>query len=41
MLLCHLMCTRYRLQASAPEAVRMTLFAMAQPQGFQGTLSRR
>ncbi|HLL01591.1 MAG TPA: cytochrome P450 [Myxococcaceae bacterium] len=41
MLLCHLMCTRYRLQASAPEAVRMTLFAMAQPHGFQGTLSRR
>jgi cytochrome P450 len=41
MLLCHFMSTRYRLQLSEPEAIRMTLFAVAQPHGFRGTLTRR
>ncbi|HYH99188.1 cytochrome P450 [Hyalangium sp.] len=41
MLLCHLMCTRYRLQLSAPEEVRMMLANVALPLGFTGTLTRR
>jgi len=41
MLLCHFMSTRYRLEVSAPESLRMGLFAVAQPLGFQGTLTRR
>ena len=41
MLLCHFLCTRYRLEVAAPEAVRMTLFAVPQPQCFRGTLLRR
>jgi cytochrome P450 len=41
MLLCHFMCTRYRLEVQQPEAVRMALFAVAQPHGFRGTLTRR
>jgi cytochrome P450 len=41
MLLCHLMCTRYRIQVSQPESVRMMLLAVAQPHRFHGTLTRR
>ncbi|HEX8698263.1 MAG TPA: cytochrome P450 [Myxococcaceae bacterium] len=41
MLLCHFLCTRYRVQVLEPEAVHMALFAVAQPHGFRGTLTRR
>lgn len=40
-LLCHLLCTRYRIQLSEPEAVRMALSAAALPRNFQGTVARR
>jgi cytochrome P450 len=41
MLLCHLMCTRYRIHLSEPGAVRMALSTLAQPLGFRGRLTRR
>jgi cytochrome P450 len=40
-LLCHFMCTRYRIQVHEPQAVRMVLAAVPLPQSFQGTLTRR
>ncbi len=40
-LLCHLMCTRYRVQLAAPEAVRMALFSVPLPRNFRGTITRR
>ena len=40
-LLCHFMCTRYRIQVLEPEAVRMMLAAVALPVNFRGTLTRR
>jgi hypothetical protein len=40
-LLCHLMCTRYRIQLAEPDAVRMLLSAVPMPVNFRGTLSRR
>lgn len=39
--LCHFMCTRYRIQLPEPEAVRMVLAAVPLPQNFRGTLTRR
>jgi cytochrome P450 len=40
MLLCHLLCTRYRLQVEEPEAVRMVLAAVPLPVSFRGTITR-
>ncbi len=40
MLLCQLLCTRYRVQVSEPEKVRMALSAIALPVGFRGTITR-
>jgi cytochrome P450 len=40
-LLCHLLCTRYRVQLSEPEAVRMALVSVPLPRSFQGTIRRR
>jgi cytochrome P450 len=40
-LLCHFMCTRYQIELSEPESVRMMLSTVAQPLGFHGTLTRR
>jgi cytochrome P450 len=41
MLLCHLVCTRYRIQLSEPEAVRMILAAVPLPLNFRGIITRR
>lgn len=41
LLLCHLLCTRYRVTVQAPEAVTMALAAIAYPQNFTGTIARR
>jgi cytochrome P450 len=41
MVLCHLVLTRYRVQATAPEKVRMVLAAVPLPVNFHGTISRR
>lgn len=41
MLLCQLLCTRYRVDLEAPEAVRMALGAVPMPLDFRGTLARR
>jgi cytochrome P450 len=38
---CHLLCTRYRLQAEDPGSVRMTLGAAPLPARFRGTITRR
>jgi hypothetical protein len=35
------MCTRYRVQLAAPEAVRIALFSVPLPRNFRGTLTRR
>jgi len=40
-LLCHLICTRYRIQLSEPEAVRMALAAVPLPQNFCGTITQQ
>jgi cytochrome P450 len=40
-LLCHLMSTRYRVQLSDPEAVRMALISVPVPRNFRGTITRR
>jgi cytochrome P450 len=40
-LLCHLLCTRYRVQRAEPEAVRMALLSVPLPRNFRGTISRR
>jgi cytochrome P450 len=40
-LLCHLLCTRYRVRLAAPEAVRMALVSVPLPRNFQGVISRR
>jgi cytochrome P450 len=39
-LLCHLMSTRYRVQLTDPEAVRMALISVPQPRNFHGTITR-
>ena len=39
--LCHLMCTRYRIDLERPEAVRMALPSMPVPRNFRGTITRR
>lgn len=41
MLLCQLLCTRYRIELAEPESLRMALAAVPLPLGFQGTISRR
>ncbi|HEX9945541.1 MAG TPA: cytochrome P450 [Thermoanaerobaculia bacterium] len=41
MLLCHFLCTRYRVEVAEPEAVRMALSAVALPLNFRGTITRR
>lgn len=41
MLLCHLLCTRYRIQVSEPETIRMALAAVPVPLSFRGTVTRR
>ncbi|HEV7671177.1 MAG TPA: cytochrome P450 [Thermoanaerobaculia bacterium] len=40
-LLCHLLCTRYRVQLADPDAVRMALFSVPLPRNFLGTITRR
>jgi cytochrome P450 len=40
-LLCYLMCTRYRIQLADPEAVRIALFSVPLPRNFRGTITRR
>jgi cytochrome P450 len=40
-LLCHLLCTRYRVELATPEAVRMALVSVPLPKNFHGTISRR
>ena len=40
-LLCHLLCTRYRVQRAEPEAVRMALVSVPLPRNFRGTITRR
>jgi cytochrome P450 len=40
-LLCHLFCTRYRVELAAPEAVRMALVSVPLPRDFRGTIRRR
>ncbi|HET9228906.1 MAG TPA: cytochrome P450 [Thermoanaerobaculia bacterium] len=41
MLLCQLLCTRYRVELAEPENLRMALAAVPLPMGFRGTISRR
>lgn len=41
MLLCHLLCTRYRIEVAEPEEVRMALAAVPLPLSFRGTITRR
>jgi cytochrome P450 len=40
-LLCHLFCTRYRIQLAAPESLRMLLSAVPLPQNFHATITCR
>ena len=40
-LFCHLLCTRYRVQVSEPEAVRIALAAVPLPLHFHGTITHR
>lgn len=40
-LLCDLMCTRYQIHLSEPEAVGMALFSVPLPRNFRGTIFRR
>ena len=39
--LCHLMCTQYRIEVAAPDTIRMLLAAVALPRNFYGTITRR
>jgi cytochrome P450 len=39
-LLCRLLCTRYRVQVEDPEAVRMALVAVPLPRNLHGTIAR-
>lgn len=41
MLLCQLLCTRYRIELAEPGNLRMALAAVPLPLGFRGTISRR
>jgi len=41
MLMCQLLCTRYRVEILNPEAVRMAMAAVALPLNFEGTITRR
>lgn len=41
MLLCQLLCTRYRVELEEPESVRMALGAVPMPLSFRGTISPR
>ena len=41
MLLCQLLCTRYRIEVEEPATVRMALAAVPMPVGFRGTVTRR
>jgi hypothetical protein len=41
MLLCYLMCTRYRIELLEPEKVRMALMSVPLPLNFHGTITRR
>jgi cytochrome P450 len=41
MLLCQLLCTRYRIELAKPENVRMALAAVPLPVNFRGTISQR
>ncbi|HSP81267.1 MAG TPA: cytochrome P450 [Myxococcaceae bacterium] len=41
MLMCHFLCTRYRINLLEPDAVRMMLAAVPLPLNFRGTLTRR
>lgn len=41
MLLCHFLCTRYRIELIEPEAARMVLAAVPLPLSFRGTITRR
>lgn len=41
MLLCQLLCTRYRIELAEPENLRMALAAVPLPVGFRGTIRRR
>jgi cytochrome P450 len=40
-LLCHLMCTRYRIELADPENVRMSLISIPLPRNFRGTITQR
>ncbi|HEY3732886.1 MAG TPA: cytochrome P450 [Streptosporangiaceae bacterium] len=40
-LLCHLLCTRFRIEISDPGAMRMALAAVPLPLGFNGTITLR
>ena len=41
MLLCQLLCTRYRVELAEPENLRMALAAVPLPMDFRGTICRR
>ena len=41
MMLCNLLCTRYRIQLADPASVRITLAAAPLPLNFRGTITRR
>jgi cytochrome P450 len=41
LLLCQLLCTRYRIQVAKPEDVQMALAAVPLPMGFHGVVTRR
>lgn len=40
-LLCYLMCLRYRIQLSEPDTVRIALVSVPLPRNFRGTITRR
>jgi cytochrome P450 len=40
-LMCHFMCTRYKMELANPEMVRMMVAKVAQPRNFLGTITRR
>lgn len=40
-LLCHLLCTRYRIELADPGNVRMSLVSIPLPRNFRGTITRR
>lgn len=41
MLMCQLLCTRYRVEVLEPDAVRIAMAAVALPLNFRGTIARR